>query len=95
MVKLNKKLNWKEDSIIFQCDKSKKVKKVFWWDGSKTKMHKHFGIFNHSNQVQYLSIYFTSNAIFIVNATHTWMQYHLENIFVNKRETTEEPVLAM
>lgn len=54
-----------------------------------------FGIFNHSNCIQYLPIYFTFNAIFVVSETHTWMQYHLENFFFKKRETTEEPVPAM
>lgn len=51
--------------------------------------------FNHSNRVQCLSIYFTFDAIFIVNATHSWMQYDLENTFVNKWETIEEQVPAM
>lgn len=37
--------------------------------------------FNHFIRVQYRPIYYTFNAIFFVNETHTGMQYHLENIF--------------
>lgn len=68
------------ESIIFQCDKYKKVKKVFWWDGCKIKMDTPFEIFNHSNWLQYLPMDFIFNALFIVNEIHTRMKYYLENI---------------
>lgn len=83
------------ESIIFQCDKYKKVKKVFWWDGCKIKMDTPFEIFNHSNWLQYLPMHFIFNALFVVNEIHTRMTYYLENIKKKEKETTEEPVAAM